>query len=96
MAVCYVWTWIAGETHDGSPVVEKRLAEGTASPADVPEHALLAEQDVDAWRDEILAALSGIDAKSIRALREGNATRLAALEAEAARLRQTLMALASG
>lgn len=96
MAVCYVWAWIAGETQDGSPTLEKRLADGEARPADVPEHAWLAEQDVDAWREEIMAALADIDARSIRALREGNASRLAELEAKAKRLRETLRALSNG
>lgn len=96
MSICYVWTWIAGETYDGSTVVEKRLADGDTRPADVPEHACLAEQDVSAWRDEIMAKLDYIDAKSIRALREGDAARLSALEADAERLRQTLRALENG
>jgi hypothetical protein len=93
MAVCMVWAWVAGEGQDGAPVVEKRLAEDDARPADAPQSAWLAEQDVAAWREEIMAALDGIDAKSIRALREADAARLAALEAEAERLRNTLRRL---
>ena len=38
----------------------------------------------------ILAQLAAIDARSIRALREGDAARIAALEAEAAALRAQL------
>lgn len=39
----------------------------------------------------ILAALAAIDAKTIRPLREGDTTRVAALEAQAAALRAQLM-----
>lgn len=41
-------------------------------------------------RDEALTALEDIDRKSIRALREGNISRLAALEDEAEKLREKL------
>jgi hypothetical protein len=41
--------------------------------------------------DKILAALAQIDAKSIRALREGNQERISALEDQAAELRAQLV-----
>ena len=41
--------------------------------------------------EPILAKLKDLDARSIRALREGNGTRLDELEAEAAALRATLL-----
>lgn len=45
-------------------------------------------------RADVLADLAVIDAKSIRALRENNAARIAELEAQAQALRQELAALA--
>lgn len=42
---------------------------------------------------EILAALEGIDKKSVRPMREGDAVRVAALEAQAASLRAELKVL---
>jgi hypothetical protein len=50
-------------------------------------------ETVQAARARILAELDQIDAKSIRPAREGNATRLAVLEAAAADLRAQLAAL---
>lgn len=44
-------------------------------------------------RADILAALTAIDIKSIRALREGNQTRIDGLEAQAQTLRDELAAL---
>lgn len=44
-------------------------------------------------RDEILQALAQIDTRSIRALREGDAARVAGLEAEADALRTELAGL---
>lgn len=44
-------------------------------------------------RGEIITALATIDQKSIRALREGDAARIATLEAQAAALRAELAAL---
>lgn len=44
-------------------------------------------------RADVLADLAAIDTRSIRALREGNATRIAELEAQAVALRQELAGL---
>ena len=44
-------------------------------------------------RADVLADLQAIDTRSIRALREGNATRVAGLEAQAQALRTELAAL---
>jgi CHASE3 domain sensor protein len=52
------------------------------------EHEALAA--VQIVKDEAKKALEEIDRKSIRALREGNSARLAALEAEAETHRKTL------
>ncbi|WP_367154653.1 hypothetical protein [Methylomonas sp. HYX-M1] len=61
MSVCYVWAWIAGQTTDGEPIMERVLAAGPndARPSDVPEAAWLAEQDAEAWWDDILASGRG-------------------------------------
>lgn len=45
------------------------------------------EDEIERHNAAILTALERIDARSIRPLREGNAARVAALEAEAAALR---------
>lgn len=90
---CNVWAWIDGETPTGEPVLRKTLATGAERPANVPAHAWLAEQDVDAWRQEIMAEFETLDRKSIRALRDGSADVIAAIEARAAELRGILMAL---
>lgn len=47
--------------------------------------------DLTQHNTPILAELAAIDAKSIRALREGDLARIAALEAQAAALRAQLM-----
>lgn len=47
-------------------------------------------QSVEQFNAPILAALASIDAKSIRALREGDAARIASLESQAAALRLQL------
>lgn len=96
MATVQVWAWVAGEDCDANPIVERVLADAPTRPAGVPAAAWLAEQDVAAWRDEIAARLRTIDARSIRALREGDAARVAALEADAANLRAVLRSLAGG
>jgi len=61
MSVCYVWAWIAGQTVDGEPIMERVPASGPGDsrPADVPESAWLAEQDAEAWWDDILASGRG-------------------------------------
>jgi hypothetical protein len=53
--------------------------------------AELAEVKAEAERISILVRLDEIDRKSIRALRAGEADRLAAFEAEAAMLREGLV-----
>lgn len=91
--VVHVWTWIDGETDDGSPRIARVLASGETRPEGVPDTAWRAEQDAQAWREEIMAELAAIDAKSVRPLRAGDAERIAALESQAEKLRQTLRAL---
>ena len=90
MAAVAIWVWQTGETPDGAPVLERCFADEPH-----PDDAWEGEQDAAAWRDEIMAALDAIDAKSIRALREGNAPRLAELEARAEMLRAQLTRLAN-
>ena len=60
VAICHVWAWIAGE-RDGTPVIERVLASGPGAtrPAGVPDSAWLAEQDAEAWWDEIVASGRG-------------------------------------
>ncbi len=53
----------------------------------------LSRQLINQTRDAILADLAAIDMRSIRALREGNAARIAELEAQAVALRAELAAL---
>ncbi len=60
-----------------------------------PCQAVATEQDVDAWREEILSELDRLDIKSIRALREGNTQRLTEIEARASDLRRWLKGLAN-
>lgn len=93
MATVQVWAWIDGYTPQGDPIMRRTLAAGTQRPSDVPEHAWLAEQDCAVWRQQILSELNTLDAKSIRALREGNAQRLAEIEARASELRGVLKVL---
>lgn len=88
-----VWAWIVGHDEHGAPVLARSLAEGEERPAGVPESAWRAEQDVETWRAQILEELRAIDAASIRALREENAARIAALEARAEALRAILRRL---
>lgn len=59
MTIVHVWTWLED---DGTAIVQRRLwADGpdAARPAGVPEHAWLAEQDAEAWWDEIVATGRG-------------------------------------
>lgn len=90
MAVIDIWCWIAGETPDGEQVLGKCLLAETP-----PANAWHAQQDADAWREEIIAELNVLDTKSIRALREGNAARIAEIEARAEQLRGWLRAIAN-
>lgn len=66
--------------HDFGPVAQAALDEQAALTVQLRKQAILAE-------------LSAIDAKSIRALREGNASRIAELETQAQALRTELAAL---
>lgn len=61
-----------------------RIVNGAVVPKSVPVQSA-AEHNAP-----ILAALEGLDAKSIRPLREGDAARVTALEQQAAALRLTL------
>lgn len=61
--------------------------------ADYAEPVKTPAEIAAARKAEILAALSALDAKSIRPLREGDAARVDALEAEAMVLRAELAAL---
>lgn len=63
---------------------------GEVAQAALDEQAAMA---VQARKQAILADLATIDTKSIRALRESNATRIAELEAQAVDLRAELAAL---
>jgi aminoglycoside phosphotransferase (APT) family kinase protein len=53
----------------------------------------LSRQRTTRTRADVLADLAAIDTRSIRALREGNATRIAELESHAVALRAELAAL---
>lgn len=53
MAVCTVWAWPAGQYPDGTPILDRILAQDGQRPASVPDTAWLAEQDAEAWWDEI-------------------------------------------
>lgn len=86
--VILIWARIAGQTPEGEPIIEKcPLSEPP------PENAWAAEQDVDAWKDEILAELEMLDRKSIRALRDGSKDRLDDIESRAQKLRGYLRML---
>jgi len=55
MTVVYVWLWFEGEDQI------RVLADGPEAvrPAEVPEHAILAEQIAEVWWDEIVASGRG-------------------------------------
>ena len=61
--------------------------------AEVAKQTALAALPKARTRTDVLADLAAIDTKSIRALREGNATRIAELETQAQSLRTELGAL---
>lgn len=86
-----VWLWQVGLTPDGAPMLEKHPVSAGFAP---PPGARLAEQDEQAWREEIMAELEEVDRKSIRPLREGDSVRLVSLEERAKILRKRLLSIA--
>jgi len=87
MAGIAIWLW---DDEQGRNLV---IRTSSTKPEGVPETALEGETDKDLWKEEIMLKLDLIDKKSIRALREGNAVRVASLEDEAAALRTVLQQL---
>ncbi len=85
MADIDVYCWMVGQTQDGEPLLDKCLLDETPG-----EGAWHAQQDAQAWVEELLAELDVLDRKSIRALREGDTVRVAQIEARAEALRRRL------
>ena len=87
---------ITQAVRQGTPVLtDKGHWEQTWEVVDLDADAIAANKAAQAAarKTAILAELASIDSKSIRALREGNATRIAELEAQAQALRTELAAL---
>lgn len=87
MAELDIYCWMVGQTADGEPLLEKCLLDEPPG-----EGAFHAQQDAQAWAEEIVDELDDLDRKSIRALREGDAARVAQIEARAEALRRRLRA----
>lgn len=59
--VCHVWAWISAIDRHGSAMLDRELATGPGAsrPPHLPDHAWLAEQDAEAWWDDIIATGRG-------------------------------------
>lgn len=86
--------WIVdGAVIPFSVVPDGAVSDWTQADEDARRAALAATNTPARTRADVLADLAAIDLKSIRALRESNATRIAELEAQAVALRAELAAL---
>jgi hypothetical protein len=91
-----IWYWIAGTDEDDRAIAQRVPRTGADPAADgAPADAIATMQDAQTWRQDIIDELDELDRKSIRALREGNAQRLAQIEADAQRLREHIRYIAS-
>jgi hypothetical protein len=85
-----VWYWVDRAIVG---IVPRRSADPAADVA--PAGALATMQDADVWLQDLINALDELDRKSIRALRTGDAGRLAELEQQAERLREHIRFIAA-
>jgi hypothetical protein len=91
-----IWYWIAGTDEDGNPIAQRAPRTGADPAADgAPTGALATMQDAQTWQQDLIDELDKLDRRSIRALREGNAQRIAQIEADAQRLREHIRYIAS-
>jgi hypothetical protein len=91
-----VWYWIAGIDEDGRAIAQRVPRTGADPAADgAPADAIATMQDAQTWRQDIIDELDELDRRSIRALREGNAQRIAQIETDAQRLREHIRYIAS-
>lgn len=82
-----VWVWDDGNGR------HLALRDSESRPIGVPDSALEGDTDPTAWREEILDQLDILDRKSIRAIREGNQSRIDEIESQAALMRDLLRSL---
>jgi hypothetical protein len=91
-----IWYWIAGTDEDDRAIAQRVPRTGADPAADgAPADAIATMQDAQTWRQDIIDELDELDRRSIRALREGNAQRIAQIEADAQRLREHIRYIAS-
>lgn len=96
IAKAVLWKW-PGKTTSIGETYESIVWNGEDKPTET--QVVAAWEEYKVWRDKeaqrkaILKQLADIDARSIRALRESNAERLAELEAQATVLRGELNSL---
>jgi hypothetical protein len=90
-----IWYWIAGTDEDGRPIAQRAPRTGADPAADgAPTGALATMQDAQAWQQDLVAELDELDRRSIRALRDGSAQRIAQIESDAQRLREHIRYIA--